>query len=295
MTSDSQLSQTASYWDEYVSQPELNQAEWMAHPLVQEHFNRVRGGLTLEDWFINKYLAGKSVRRALGIGAGVASFELYLMHRGLVEAYDLYDVSSVALARAEETARAYGVADRVRFYCQDLSQLELPAASYDLVTFISSLHHVTHMESTLHQMYNALVPGGLLFANEYIGPDRFAFPEVDCQVAQRLYRILDPALRSPWPELPLPNPQDVINADPTEAVHSSDIVAVLSRVFDTLEITPLKNALTFIIWWGLNHKALFETEQGFDLVRHILDIEAALITTGRLPNYFSYLAARKRS
>lgn len=287
-------SRTSDYWDSRVAQSYGDRAEWLAHPFTRTRLAQLRDGRSLEEWVIARYLKGSRVSRAIGIGCGVASFELGLLSLGAVEHFDLYDVSQGALDAALTMAQSLGVADRVRVFRQDINQVALPPNTYDLVTFISSLHHVAELQGVLHKVNETLTPGGLVFASEYVGPDRFAYPEEDAAYAKQLYRILDPTLRSPWPELPQPNPDDVAAADPTESIHSSEIIETVRHVFERVEVTPFGHALAFIIWWGLNHDALYETEQGRDLVAFILDFDNMLVESGRLSSYFSYLVAYKR-
>jgi ubiquinone/menaquinone biosynthesis C-methylase UbiE len=287
------LNTTAKYWDDNALVIAENQADWANHPLVINHFRAIREGLSLEEWLVSRYLPKPSVQRAIGFGVGTATFELILTQANVVQEYHLYDVSEKALELAQETAHRLGIEKRVHFYCQDLNDLDFPENSYDFVSFISSLHHVTQLESVLEKLYKAIVPGGLLFANEYIGPNRFAAPENHLQYARRMFRILDKSLKKPFPELPLPTVEEVILADPTEAVHSEEIVDSLQRIFDRVEITPTNGSLCFNLWWGLNHDALFESREGFDLVQTALDLEAYLISSGQLPTYFAYLVAFK--
>jgi len=237
--------------------------------------------------------AARARARALSIGCGVGLFELGLIRLGAIEHYDLYDVSPVALETALASARAFGVEDRIAIHQADINHVSLQKEDYDLVTFISSLHHVADLEQVLRRVLTALKPDGLIFASEYTGPDRFAYPKPDAAYAKRLYRALDPALKCPWPELPQPVPEDVIAADPTESIHSSEIIATVQRVFGNIELTPYGYTLTFILWWGLNHDALYETEQGREFVTTLLDLDRGLVISGALPNYFHYLSARK--
>ncbi len=288
------IATTAEYWDRYVAVPaSANRAEWQAHPLVQERFQKLRGGQSIEEWFITKYLVGHQFRRGLGIGAGVASFELNLVQRGTIETCDLYDVSQASLDLARETARSMGIEERIRYFCADVTDVAF-TGSYDVVTFISSLHHIENLEATLAQVHSILSPEGMLLANEYVGPDRFAYPDNDLRFPRELFRVLDPMLKAPWPELPLPRVADVIAADPTEAIHSADIIEALLDAFQYVEVTPLKTSLAFILWSGLNHDALYETAQGIDLVRLIMEIDELLVDMGKMPNYFAYLAATKQ-
>jgi len=298
LTGDPTLSRTSEYWDIHAGQGDENRAEWFAHPAVAERLLQVRDGKPLERWFIDQYAAGRPLARALSIGCGVGLFELGLIRLGAIEHYDLYDVSPVALETALASARAFGVEDRIAIHQADINHVSLQHVSlqkedYDLVTFISSLHHVADLEQVLRRVLTALKPDGLIFAGEYTGPDRFAYPKPDAAYAKRLYRALDPALKCPWPELPQPVPEDVIAADPTESIHSSEIIATVQRVFGNIELTPYGYTLTFILWWGLNHDALYETEQGREFVTTLLDLDRGPVISGALPNYFHYALGSK--
>ena len=156
---------------------------------------------------------------------------------------------------------------------------------------MGSLHHVAELDDVLKATSRSLEPNGVLVAYEYVGPDRFATGPVERRIAQQLYRSLDPRLKSVHAELPLPDPQAVIAADPTEAVHSSDILDTLARHFDDVAVVHHGGALAYTLWWGLNHDALFETEEGWDFVQVLLQFDQALTQTGVIADYFVTIAA----
>ncbi len=290
------IQKTANHWDTQHFSTAFLRAEWSAHPLAQERLHSMLGYLSREEWFIKTRLPHAPVRRGLGIGVGTAATELQLLASGAVEQFDVYDVSPVALSAAREEAQRLGVEERVRFVCEDINRVALPHETYDLVTFIASLHHIEQLEQVLRSCYAALAPGGMMWAAEYIGPDRFEYPDADTAFAERFYRILDPGLKKAWePELHFPTPEEVILVDPTEAVHSSEIIAMARSIFPKLEIIPTYGTLAFILSWSLNHDALYETEKGHDAFRVILDLDTAMIDSGTLPHYFAYLVGTKPS
>jgi SAM-dependent methyltransferase len=231
------------------------------------------------------------IERALGAGCGVASFELELLNRGLVEHFDLYDVSSACLEAATERARSLGVGDRVTVHCGDLLGAERDG--YGLVTFVSSLHHAVDVEATVRFAHDILHPTGLLYADEYVGPRRFHYPPEHSDLVKALYRSLAPELRGPWPELPQPDPAEVSAADPTEAVQSDLIVDAVRAKFAEVELAPFYGALPFILWWGLDHDALWDTQSGRDFAGVLLSLDTAMGRSGALPPYFSLIFARK--
>ncbi len=287
---------TAKYWDTYLEQhladgENANRAEWLTHPTAQLHHSLRRGNRTLEAWIADVALGGVPRSRGVGIGAGRAAIELGLLESNAVGHFDLLDVSAVALEMAEHNAADMGVSDRIALSACDVSSYDLGVARYDLVTCIGSLHHVPELDTAVQSCARALTDDGVLVAYEYVGPDRFATGEVERELARRLYRALDPALRNPCPELPLPNPDDVIAADPTEAVHSSRILEVLSTNFDQIDIVHHGGALAYTLWWGLAHDQLFESKDGWDFVEVLLQTDHALTSTGVIPDYFVTVAA----
>lgn len=287
------IDKSAEHWDQYWSQDTAQRGLWLLHPFIQKRLHQLRGDRGLDDWFVETCFAGRLAARGLGIGSGASMFELLLVQRGVVAAYDLYDISGGALEQARETARRFGIEGRVRFFHDDINHADIADRTYDLVTFISSLHHMTDLEGVLRRVHAALTPGGMVFADEYIGPDRFNFPDRHTEFVRHLYKVLDGDLKGPTADLALPTPELVQATDPTEAVHSEDIVDAMRRVFGGVEITPMQNTLPFIMWGSLSHDALFDTAKGRDLVRLLIELDDLLIGRGSLPDYFALLAARK--
>lgn len=288
------MRQAAEYWDEQHDAETFLRAEWSFHPLARARLHRMLGNTSREEWFARTYLASHPARHGLGIGVGPAKSELRLLANGAVERYDLYDISASSLASARAGAERLGVADRTRFFCADIQQALLPTETYDVITFFHSLHHIERLDEVLHACYTALAPGGVLWATEYIGPDRFAYPEADTAFAKRLYRALDPDVKKAWePELRFPTPEEVAAADPTESVHSSAIVPAMRRAFARTQVIPTYGTLAFILSWCLDPDAIHDTEKGRDAFQTILDIDTAMIDAGQLPHYFAYLIGHK--
>ena len=291
------LEQTAAHWGANYFSQSFNRTEWQAHPLAIERQCRLQGNQLREVWFAKQYLGDKPAKRALGIGAGRAETELALLQNGAVEHYDLFDVSPVGLDHAKTLANERGFGHRLTCHCMPIDEAVLPDGSYDLVTFIASLHHMQPLDHALHTANRLLKPGGLIWAaNEYIGPDRFNYPPAHVALARAFIEQLPQALQKHGrPELVLPTPKEVAAVDPTEAPCSSQIEPLMRRFFPRFELTPLYGAFAFVVFWGLNHDALYETPEGVELVRFILAMDKALADAGVLPLYFAHLVAWKTS
>jgi SAM-dependent methyltransferase len=287
---------TAGFWDRYVAEhlgPDnrsTNRAEWLGHPVVQERHSRVRGGDFVEPWVAERYLGGRTVARGLGIGCGTAPFEVNLVRLGAVEHYDLYDVSQQSLDQALAFARSVGVEDRVSVRCAPIEDIDLADDTYDIVSCFSFLHHALELDDVVVRIRRALRATGVLFAFEYIGPDRFDFPAEHLDVTEAVYRLADPALKV-TPALNVPTREAVIADDPTEAAHSADIVETLRRAFASVDVRSLNGCLPFTMWWSLNHDALHETTAGVAFVDALCELDDRLTLDGVVPPYFAYLAA----
>jgi SAM-dependent methyltransferase len=197
---------------------------------------------------------------------------------------------------AHLTAEAMGVANRANFINASIQDVKFEDETYDLITFIASMHHISGLESVLQKCYRALAPGGILWAAEYIGPDYFDFPAEHTRLAMRFWNGLDPKLTKSWePALRFPTVEEVIAADPTESICSSRIISSMAATFSELQIVPTYGTFAFILSWGLNPDAIYENARGDDLVESVLEIDSALIDSNRLPHYFAYAIGRKLS
>ena len=136
-------------------------------------------------------------------------------------------------------------------------------------------------------------PGGRLWAVEYIGPDRFDYPGEHTEFARRFYRSVHPGLKKLWtPELTFPMRDEVITADPTESIHSSDIPQAIHSTFDHVErSTPTVRSPSSCP--GGSWPTRFTTPIGQEFVKTVLDIDKMLIDSRQLPHYFAYFIATK--
>ncbi len=288
------LERTRAYWDEQADEhfhdgAYTNRAEWRGHPACVARSERLLRG-TAADWLSSRLTT--PVHRALGAGSGHGAFEIDLVARGVVDHVDLFDVSVRALEIAAARAASLGLTDRVAIHREDFFGA---TGQYDLITFMSSLHHSMDMRRTVRFAYDHLNPGGAVFADEYVGPRRFAYPREHADVVKMLYRALAPELRCEWPELPQPIPEDVAAADPTEAAQSDLIISELRAAFHSLEVVETRGTLPFILWWGLNHDALWDSPEGREFVNLLLELDDAMVISGRVPSYFAVLYATKQS
>lgn len=286
---------SAVYWSSAYFNEAAIRSEWQSHPKSLERLSQIQGGGFREDWFAQNYLCGNKVRRAASIGAGRAETEVQMILKGYVEHFDLFDISPDGIQFAQQQLTSAGLGEHVTCHVVAPGVPVLQQNSYDLVMFVASLHHMPELPKTLTSATDALTRNGLLWCvNEYVGPDRFGYPKEHVEIASKIHRSLPVHLRKHgYNFIELPTPEQVAAADPSEAPNSSKILPTMRAMFPHLEVKELYGALAFIMFWGLNHNALYETDEGMTLVSTILAMDQVLTETGVLPSYFAHMVARK--
>ncbi|GAY15712.1 cyclopropane-fatty-acyl-phospholipid synthase family protein [Mycobacterium sp. shizuoka-1] len=114
--------------------------------------------------------------RALDLGCGEGGDAMWLAEHGWHVV--AVDVSTTALARAAEDARARGVADRIAFEQHDLTQT-LPEGPFDLVS-AHFFHTTLEMDrpAILRRAAATVAPGGTLLIVDHGGVPPWAPEEV---------------------------------------------------------------------------------------------------------------------
>lgn len=235
-----------SFWDREVLRKQ--HSSWLQEWWLREYANTLIGGdmpLWPMDWF-QRWLGGRTFERALTIGCGTGALERDLVRRNLVRRLDAFDGSITSLAMASQQAREEGMQSRIRYFAADFNAPALPRATYDLILFQESAHHVLRLEKLFRAVLRALKPDGLVYMDEYVGPSRFEWNDALMEPIRRVYDALDPSLRGvPFLDCP------VMIEDPSEAVRSSEIEPQLAVGFETVARRPYGGNLLSVIYPAL--------------------------------------------
>jgi SAM-dependent methyltransferase len=239
---------------------------WMAHPMVRARLNTLASGDPEQDTYdrlatvLRQRGVALPIGRAVSLGCGFGSLERTLAGRGIVREIDAYDIAPGAIAEARRLAEEAGLAG-LRYHLGDLEAIEFPPGEVDVVFAHSCVHHIERLDELFAAVSAMLKPGGIFHVNEFVGPTRFQWTDGQITEVNRFLRALPPRLR----RLPSGQPRPLqgratvaamIAADPSEAIRSADIVPVLRRHFDILEIAELGGALL--------HLGLADIAQNFD-------------------------------
>jgi SAM-dependent methyltransferase len=294
----------SAHWGDAERNARLAEIHWMGSPVVRAYLNRLASGDPQSDWLgwaFDRWVRGRGLE-VLVLGCGEGWLERSIAGRPEIRGIDACDVAAEAVETAAATAREAGL-DRLRYHVVDLNHEPLPrppgGGAYDLVIAHSVLHHVENLERCYRQIEAALIPGGLLLVNEYVGPRRFQFTDRQIEVIDGVLARLPAALRKSavtggvYPRKPRPSEAEMIATDPSEAVRSDEVERFTRRFFEVLEEVDYGGTVL--------HHLLYDVVQNFTpgeprhdrLLSAICLVEEALIGEGLLPSDFALAVARR--
>jgi SAM-dependent methyltransferase len=235
------------HWSKEYADKHNLVTRWWQSDLIVSHINqRVCGeylpglSLGLYRWLLKEY-GPFPLNRGVSVGCGEGSKEMDVLRAGIVNEFELFELSTFAIASGRAAAARSGFRDRMHFRHGNAFE---HAAQYDLVFWNNSLHHMFDVRSALSWSKDVLRPGGLLVMDEYVGPTRFQFPQwvLDENTAYRkslpLEYKINPFDRTQMTTDTVENPDlDVLfEIDPSEAADSSNILPELDRQFPGAQI-----------------------------------------------------------
>lgn len=274
------------YWDREVTTPVTPPAHsWTAHLEVRHYINRSIGGGNGTwplDWFQSRY-PGLVFERALSIGCGSGALERDLVRRGIVLSIEAFDASPASIELARELAAKEGFGDRIHYSIADFNTAVLKTATYDLVCFHQSLHHVDALEHLLREVRRALKPGGMLYLDEFVGPSRTYWNEVTIRWYSAIYRLFPRNLRY-FDEFAMP----VQVEDPSEAIRPSEILPLLRIGFSIEEFRGYGGNILAMLFPDLLVERLSDAH-----VDAMIAAEGAMIAAGAAP-YHAVIVARPK-
>lgn len=293
---------TAEYWgqDARARLNELNAyRHWTSHPVTAREINRLISGDPELGWlgYLKKQYFAQQVRRGLSLGCGSGAVVIDAVRLDVVNEMLGLDLSPEAVAVANERAAESGLSARAQFRVENLDQATLQG-EYDLVLFEQSLHHVDRLDALLDQCKRVLRPDGLFVINEYVGPDRFQWSDTTERLMNQILSLLperyrtDPVSGHVKSVMVRPTPDQVVAVDPSEAIHSADILRACAERFDLVERRDFGGTLLQFMLADI--VATFDPDDARDVaqLRLLTMMETELIRSGMLESSFVFAVYR---
>ncbi|MGJ3249117.1 MAG: class I SAM-dependent methyltransferase [Elainellaceae cyanobacterium] len=225
---------------------------WWQSPHIIKHINRVVCGEPIPGFsqgLINivKARAGRSIpfMKGISVGGGNGQKEIDLIKQGIVEYFDIYELSQTRISVGRELAKKQLVADKVQFIYGDAFERAAEPEKYEFVHWNNSLHHMFDVDKALKWSKTVLKQGGLFYMDDFVGASRFQWPDeqlevatkVRCAFQQSKYLSNPNAQTSFLPtDVTRPDKEKLVQSDPSEAADSDRIIDAIYQHFPNAEI-----------------------------------------------------------
>ena len=239
--------------------------------------------------------------RMLSIGCGMAFIEEHMARAGYAEHILAYEMSRSAIAGAQERVAGQPYADRLELRSGDVLTENLPTAAFDVVFVQAAIHHFFDIEAMFQLMHRVLKPDGLLIYDEYIGPDHHIYDDHVLAIMDRINACLSPAYK--WDHLarherqsvPKPDLQWMLQHDPSEGVHASQILPLTHRYFDVIDRRDYGGSIMRPFFTGILPNFDWADPKDQTVGRLVVLLERLLVEQGAIPSYQTAIVARRRA
>jgi SAM-dependent methyltransferase len=297
---DADLRRAAAHWN---STRGSGRTRWWTSPQIHRHINRLVCGEAIDGpWAgfhrrIGELAPPGGFPRAISVACGHGGKELDLLELGLVQHFDLYEISDARVERGRERAAELGLSDRVTYRLADAFAEQLPD-DYDLVYWNNAIHHMMDTPAAVRWSRDRLRLGGVFAMDDFVGAARFQWPDAQLHMMRRVREelperfLVDP--RDPSRRLPVkvkrPQEAALVARDPTEAADSERILPAVRKYFPGARVVLTGGV---IYHSALNDVLANFADDGTDaeLLAQILLVDEALTRAGHT-QYASALARK---
>ena len=247
----------------------INSSNFWIIPEIHTRWNEIMTGsreIEYEDYVVKKYLAGKHKLKMLSIGCGIGNHELRFAGYDIFESITGLDLAPELIKKANQNAIKRGL-QNIEFLVQNVYNFKVNDNYYDVVLFNDSLHHFKNIDSFLKKIKNSLIKKGILIVHEYVGADRFQYPDKQIDLANSLISGIPPRLRrkhmskNTKKKIYKPGLFRMIISDPSEAVDSNAINPALHNNFITIEEKKLGGNILMPLLKDISHNFLDKDDQ----------------------------------
>lgn len=255
---------------------------------VRQRWNELITGdknIFYENYFVQKYLDGRSGLKLLSLGSGVCSHELRFAAHSCFSEVKCIDFSEVVLSEAAAKAANAGLRNMI-FEVDDVNTLTIPDKEYDVILFHSSLHHFKDLDVLLEKVKRGLKDNGFLVINEYVGKNRIQLSRPQVREINRILKHEIPdsfkirhitGLRKN--SFSGPGWLRMIISDPSEAIESENIIPQLHLNFIPLEEKNIGGNIVIFLLKDIAHHFDNETKEAEQLLSKIFKIEDEFLTS----------------
>ena len=265
---------------------------WNDLPEVREYMSQNLTGDKNKWWttdFQERFAPSPfQFKKALFLCDGNGWLSREFIDKKIVKQAVSFDWSADLLAEAESKKGKR----TIQYFQADVNTISFKAGEFDLIVNNAALHHVQYLNRLLHILASALQPDGLFVNFDYIGPQRNQYSFWHWRRIFAFNQKLPSKIQHE--KLHYPHLPTMLATDPTEAIHSDQILETMSRYFDITEQHDTNGGLAYHL---LTHnKKVFALKplERKSLVKKILSMDQKLTAEHKVPVLFSYFIAQSK-
>jgi 2-polyprenyl-3-methyl-5-hydroxy-6-metoxy-1,4-benzoquinol methylase len=219
----------------------------------------------------------------LSIGCGGGTAEIKFSDYSCFEEILAIDLSEKIIQHARQKIEGKNL--KLKFECINFMSFEPGNEKFDVIHFNSSLHHFFNIGKTLSKVKSLLNENGIVILNEYVGPNRFQWS------TQRL-KYLNEVLKKHVPSSHKKRLNNFIEksaiyrvglfrsilSDPSEAVHSDEILKAVHSSFNVIEEKELGGNLLHPLLKDIAHHFIDENSTNSKLLNDLFLLENELMS-----------------
>jgi SAM-dependent methyltransferase len=274
-----------SVWDKKTIDRSKYRGNWWHSKKIFEHIGRKINGSFVA--FIKHETKLRRFERGISVGCGTGTKELALLEAGIVERFDLFELSKERVAVGRKMAASKGLQDRMNFQVADAFARPWRSGAYDLVHWNNSLHHMMNSYEALQWSREVLQADGVMVMDDFVGPTRFQWSDLNLKVASDFRaRLPKRLLARPSGDGFMPTTivrksiQRMIDLDPSEAADSGNILRNLRTVFPQSTIVETGGALYHLALAGVYANIDYSNEDDVRILDLALMLDDLMIKLG---------------
>lgn len=276
---------------------------WWMIPAICQRYNHLITGNENVDYYhyvASKYFNGKNGLKGLSLGCGTGHRERMWACLCDFKKIEGYDISEGLIQKAREEATKKDFKGILEYQAADILKLDFKENTYDAIFVEHSLHHFSPLEDLLVKINNCLKPDGFFVINEYVGPSRFQWTDRQLEIANGVLSILPNKYRRhvvyghQIKKIIRPSKLSMILKDPSEAIESGEIMPLIEKTFDVVEIRPYYGAILHLLFDGIAGNFVEDDEETKRIFHLCLEIEDLMTETGEVDSDYVLAICRKR-
>jgi len=195
----------------------------------------------------------------LSVGSGICSHELKFAKYHNFKEIICVDIVEYLLKKAAKHTKKESL-ENIKFWCEDILELDFEPHEFDMIMFNSSLHHFSNVEDLIKtKIKKWLKPEGILLINEYVGANRLQFNKEQILIINTGLKLIPKHLRQRFKSTLIKNRFygsgyiKMIIADPSECIESENILPTVRSEFKVIEEKAIGGNLLMNILKDISH------------------------------------------